>query len=206
MNLVVARRLLTRCAPPTAQGGQASNIRRRRRRSAGEASMRAPVGADDVAARPLSSPSVLHAHGVLALSLRLLASVLVRGIGGIVEEGEEGRAERARRKHAEFTLRQERGSDRREKRREGEEGRRSVDAKIRQPEERLGGALLRGRDRAGGRRAVHEGPSFYTPRCGAACGEPPSAWKAGRRPPEPAPLGKLAKTGGVLQLHRHDAR
>ena len=102
-------------------------------------------------------PSVLRTHGVVALSLRLLASVLVRGIGGIVEEGEEGRAGRARRKHAEFTLRQERGSDRREKRREGEEGRRSVDAKIRQPEERLGGALLRGRDRAGGRRAVHEG-------------------------------------------------
>ena len=46
-------------------------------------------------------------------------SVLVMGNRGIVEEGEEGRAGRARRKHAEFTLRQERGSDRREKRRKG---------------------------------------------------------------------------------------
>ena len=33
-------------------------------------------------------------------------SVLVMGNRGIVEEGEEGRAGRARRKHAEFTLRQ----------------------------------------------------------------------------------------------------
>ena len=36
-----------------------------------------------------------------------------------------------------------------------------MDAKIRQPEERLGGALLRGRDRAGGRRVVHEGGTTF---------------------------------------------